>query len=304
MPKKQAIIAYVPAIHSGYKKLFDSYPDAVIMVLGDSLIFDIKRKDLRALTPKDAVRAIEGLGRKAAIIQKDAFKDLVKTYSELIFPNEDISRDVYEKYLEHFLSDYDFHSNFIDIFLRWDRRQMEAVQDKHDPNGRISTDDADKKYMLMAAKIAGKSSNIWRRVGAVIVKGGKVVAESSNVHQPSPHANWIDGDPRNNANRGSKIDVSTDMHAEALLIAQAAKDGLSLHGAKLYVTTFPCPTCAKLIAKAGFKQCYYSAGYSMLDGREVLESHGVELIRVLLKNVESDANGAIWVPYPEKKSTS
>jgi dCMP deaminase len=51
-------------------------------------------------------------------------------------------------------------------------------------------------------------------------------------------------------------------------------------GADLYTTTFPCPACARLIAEAGFRRCYFAGQYSVLDGEQVLRSAGVRLIWV------------------------
>ena len=63
-------------------------------------------------------------------------------------------------------------------------------------------------------------------------------------------------------------------------VADAARAGTSTAGAVMYVTDFPCPPCAKLIAGAGVKKLYFRSGYAVLDGREVLEAAGVELRQV------------------------
>ena len=62
------------------------------------------------------------------------------------------------------------------------------------------------------------------------------------------------------------------------MIAQAARAGRPLNGADLYVTTFPCPACARLIAESGFRRCYFTGQYSVLDGDTVLRAAGVELL--------------------------
>jgi dCMP deaminase len=77
-----------------------------------------------------------------------------------------------------------------------------------------------------------------------------------------------------------RADLSTAIHAEAAVVAQAARHGISLAGADLYVSTFPCPACARLIAEAGFRRCLFARRYSVLDGERVLRSAGVELIWV------------------------
>ncbi|NCS97095.1 MAG: deoxycytidylate deaminase, partial [Candidatus Pacebacteria bacterium] len=89
-----------------------------------------------------------------------------------------------------------------------------------------------------------------------------------------------DSDPRNSFHKGEHIELSTAIHAEAALIADAAKKGISLEGTQLYVTTFPCPACAKLIACSGITKLYFSEGYSMLDGEKILNDAGVLLSKI------------------------
>jgi dCMP deaminase len=48
----------------------------------------------------------------------------------------------------------------------------------------------------------------------------------------------------------------------------------------MYVTTFPCPPCAKMIAFSGVKKLYYAGGYGVLDGEAIMKSKGVEIIFV------------------------
>ena len=64
------------------------------------------------------------------------------------------------------------------------------------------------------------------------------------------------------------------------MVAQAARAGRPLNGADLYVTTFPCPACARLIAESGLRRCYFTGPYSVLDGDKVLHAAGVELLWV------------------------
>jgi dCMP deaminase len=128
--------------------------------------------------------------------------------------------------------------------------------------------------------VAGRSSDWWRQVGAIAVRGGDLLGYAWNHHHPTEYSPYIDGDPRDSFSRGVRPDLSTAIHAEAAIIAAAARDGISLRGADLYVTTFPCPACARLIAEAGFSRCYFAGPYSVLDGEEVLRAAGVQLLWV------------------------
>jgi dCMP deaminase len=44
-------------------------------------------------------------------------------------------------------------------------------------------------------------------------------------------------------------------------VAQAAKHGVMIDGAEIYVTASPCLTCFKLIANAGIRVVYYKEFY-------------------------------------------
>ncbi len=51
------------------------------------------------------------------------------------------------------------------------------------------------------------------------------------------------------------------VHAEANAVAQAAKNGVRIDEAEMYVTASPCLTCFKLIANCGIQTVYYREFY-------------------------------------------
>src|SRR5690606_22862191 len=123
---------------------------------------------------------------------------------------------------------------------------------------------------------------------AVAARAGEVLAVAHNEHRPTEYSPYLQGDPRNDFSRGVRIDLSTAIHAEAAIIARAARSGLALGGAALYVSTFPCPACARLVAEAGFQRVYFGGPYAMLDGDTVLRAAGVTLIWVEPSPVDHD----------------
>ncbi len=88
------------------------------------------------------------------------------------------------------------------------------------------------------------------------------------------------GDPRGNFSWGERIELSNSLHAERSVIAQAARRGISVSGASLYVTTFPCPPCAMDIVEAGFSRLYYREGYSKVGAEDILRGGQIEIIKV------------------------
>ena len=66
--------------------------------------------------------------------------------------------------------------------------------------------------------------------------------------------------------------------AFASIIAEAARS--VLEGASIYLSVFPCPDCAKLIAHSGIKKVYFSGGHASFDGEVNLRAEKVEIIFV------------------------
>lgn len=138
------------------------------------------------------------------------------------------------------------------------------------------------QQIITTAQCEGqKSSDWWRQVGAVAVRGQKILLQTHNTHLPHPDQPYREGDMRAQFHKGDHLEASTAIHAEALLIARAAATGLSLAGADLYLTDFPCPTCAKLVAAAQFRRIFYLRGYAVLDGQRVLDAAGVEIFQII-----------------------
>lgn len=295
MSNKKIILAYIPVLHEGYRLFLNKYrKNAELYILGRELIgeFDWLSKEIRALDPELIKKSVESWRLFQAIVI--AGKKEIKTIQEaekIIMPDEDVTLELAKKYFPTKKIVFD------SVFLRWDRnnavKELPVMPDK-----KISREDFDKKIMKLAEKEAEKSSDWWRRVGAAIVKNGKAIIISRNRHLPSDHTPYANGDPRNNFHKGDHIELSTAIHAEAAAIAEAAKKGISLEGTSIYVSTFPCPPCAKLIACSGIKKLYYSEGYSMLDGENILKSQGVEIIFVDVK-IEKKSLGDI--PYEKRK---
>jgi dCMP deaminase len=270
----RAIVAYVPALHAGYVAFFERHKDTPIFVLGKSFIDAYPRlnRDLRALKPQESAQALCALGFTATVLE---IADVEKTpsFSSIILPDEDVSRDFAEKYLQG------REAVFESVFLRWDGK-MPDRQKEVSPDRVTSTEELDREFMKEAVTEGQRSPDWWRQIGGVLVKDGKALFKAHTQHFPSDHALDIFGTPRSNYDAGERPDVYIAMHGEAGLIAEAAKAGVATSGAFIYTSTFPCINCAFLIARSGIAKVYYKEGYSNLDSEGVLKSAGVEIIFV------------------------
>lgn len=294
---KKALIAYVPVLHDGYRKLFLKHADAdTIYIFGDEIIarFEYLKKEIRALEPrlmKDAIASLK-IGPTIELLNVKTLKALQKTSVKIVMSDEDVTHELKQKFFKNKKVTFD------PIFLRWDKHNA-AKEVPVVPEERISRRAFDKRVMANLEKEALKSSDWWRRIAAMIIKGKKVLAITYNHHLPSEYAPYINGDPRNAFKKGTGLDLYTSIHAEAGAIAEAARQGEKLEGTTMYVTVFPCPHCAKLIAFSGIKTLYCGGGYGVLDGEDVLKTHGVKIIFVE-QNKKGKKLVRIWKGYTKE----
>lgn len=274
----RTLVAYVPVLHEGYRRFFTKHKGPKELYLFGPEItveFSWLAKEIRQLDAPLMKRAVESLDifEKVSILNKKNIKSLAK--KSLVLPDEDVSRQLAEKYFPNASVRFD------PLFLRWDKHN--SIQEKKvTPAERLTRGEFHRRVMAGARRDAEKSSDIWRHVGGAIVKNKKVVLTGYNRHLPSEHSPYVNGDPRNNFHKGDHIEIATAFHVEASLIAEAAKKGIKLEGADMYVTTFPCPPCAKVIAHSGIKNLYCGGGYGfgVLDTEAMLKSRGVKIIFV------------------------
>ena len=272
---RYAVVALVPAIHAGYLSFFKKHP-GTLYVIGKDFIVDFPHIERDVRTPDFAEL-------KEMLLSLGLFDDVVELTREsiskipadlaIVMPDDEITKGIQEKYLA------DRAVQFENIFLRWNR-QISTAEFVVPPDRVVTEDALDKELMAQAKALMPRSSDWWRQIGTLIVKGGKPVVTGFNSHLPSDFNLDSAGDPRSNFDAGISFDLSTAIHGEARAIALAAKQGIALEGASIYVTTFPCPTCAKLVVESGVKKVYYSSGYSLLDAEKIFKDFGIEVVLV------------------------
>jgi dCMP deaminase len=273
-----ATVSYIPALHKGYIDFFKKYP-GTLYILGSGFVLETPRmdRDIRALAPEEIKSLIEGLKlfSKIVVLDKNNLQELLNDPAQIVTPDEDVNRLFVSEHLK------DKSVQYISVFLRWDR-QISTTEFQVASDRVISETEFDKEIMTSALEESKKSPDWWRQIGAILVRGKLPMIIAHNTALPSEYTLNALGDPRSNFDAGEAQykDLGKFIHGEANVIAQAAKQGISTEGASLYVTTFPCPACAKLLAVAGIKEVYYSKGYSMLDAEDILKAFGVKITLV------------------------
>lgn len=132
--------------------------------------------------------------------------------------------------------------------------------------------------MNLAVQAATRSTCPRKSVGAVIVRSRAVLATGYNGSLKGlAHCTEVGCLMENDH-------CVRTVHAEANAILQAARHGVSIDGADIYVTASPCWNCFKLIVNAGIRRILYGEFYR--DGRihDFAEEAGVELVYLGLED--------------------
>ncbi len=71
------------------------------------------------------------------------------------------------------------------------------------------------------------------------------------------------------------------IHAEMNALLYCAREGISVKGARCYVTHFPCLNCTKALIQAGIKAIMYKEAYRIDDyALELIEKNNIELKQI------------------------
>lgn len=139
-----------------------------------------------------------------------------------------------------------------------------------------------KYFMDIAYLVAQRSTCLRRKVGAVAVLDKRILATGYNG-APSGVRHCLEigclrdlrGIPS-----GQNHELCRGVHAEQNVIIQAAVHGISLRGADIFCTTYPCFICTKMLINCGIKRIYISENYPDIDSVDMLAEANVEVIRL------------------------
>ncbi len=119
---------------------------------------------------------------------------------------------------------------------------------------------SDNNFINIAHEIASASKCVSKNVGAVIVRDGRILSTGYNG-TPTGFTNcsshW-NGEYTADHHEWSK---TYEIHAEMNAIIWAARQGISIEGATIYVTLEPCSECSKNVIASGIKRIVYDVSY-------------------------------------------
>jgi dCMP deaminase len=281
--RKTAVISLIPAIHTGYINFFRKHKGADLFIVGKDFFKDFPRleRDIRRGNDQDMKGMIDSLKIFKNIVVLDRknikiiFGDKKNRNWNIVMPEDNVLREISEKYLKGYEIKYE------NIFLRWAWKNATDIKHKISVFGKKTSSNFAKTVLKDLYDQSKKSSDWWRQIASALVVKNKVVKMTHNHPLPSDYVFDLYGDPRSNFDAGEHPDKYLTIHSEAAMIAWAAKAGITLDGASIYVTTFPCSNCSRLIAESGIKEIYFKEGYSVLDAEKIMKVFGIKVYRIM-----------------------
>ncbi|OCL84241.1 deoxycytidylate deaminase [Arcobacter porcinus] len=135
----------------------------------------------------------------------------------------------------------------------------------------------DKTFINIAKEIAKSSKCVSKQVGAVIVKDGRILSTGYNG-TPSGFQNCCDFWNNEYTKDHHEWSKTYEIHAEMNAIIWAARKGIAIEGATIYVTLEPCSDCSKNLIASGIKRIVYDKSYEHTNSNVVskfLKDNGV-----------------------------
>ncbi len=132
----------------------------------------------------------------------------------------------------------------------------------------------DEYFMQIAVTVASRATCDRKHVGAVIERGRTILATGYNGSVGGlEHCDEV----------GHMMEdghcVRT-IHAEANAVIQAARNGVRIEAASIYVTASPCWQCFKMIANAGIRRIVFGEFYRDQRIFEVAHRLGIALVHL------------------------
>ncbi|NPA65976.1 MAG: dCMP deaminase [Epsilonproteobacteria bacterium] len=141
---------------------------------------------------------------------------------------------------------------------------------------------SDKNFINIAFEIASASKCVSKKVGAVIVKDGRILSTGYNG-TPAGYQNCCDFWDGKYTKEHHEWSKRYEIHAEMNALIWAARKGISIEDATIYVTLEPCSECSKNLIASGIRRIVYAKSYEHNNSPEIskfLKDNGVVIEKI------------------------
>jgi dCMP deaminase len=277
------LLAYIPVVNQRYIRWLERYPHSTLYLIETDVAQKLLPRLLRDMGAVDAGsvrKMIESLG----LVREVWFSHMATpqfTFTEWpiewVLPDEDIS----QAFAHEFLEKSGVRFRFENISARWDMTAVKRQQPIM-PDVEQSIAEIDCLRIEETDRIAERSPDWWRQIGIMAFREEKLLGVGRNEHFPTEYETDIFGDPRILFDAGDPAgaEVYLSLHAEEYLAGYCSRNGISLKGASIYINTFPCGRCARMLSICGIKELFFREGSSFLKGFEILRDAGIRIVQV------------------------
>lgn len=151
----------------------------------------------------------------------------------------------------------------------------------------VPTKSGDAETMMRYTRaVATKSYDYSYQTGCALTKfsGGHhtLIASAHNAVIPYQTYAMHHGNSRED-NYAAPNDTNhyDTVHAEMQLVIEMMRSGLSMEGLTLFVSTLPCPTCARNLSQTGIAEVIYELDHSEGYAVKLFERCGIKTTRLL-----------------------
>lgn len=168
--------------------------------------------------------------------------------------------------------------------VKWkeDIKHVSLFQEENNLEFETSNDMFDKLMISKAHDMVNKSNCWLDPAGSVFVRDRKILVSSTSTSYKNSKCSMI------NINfneifldKGERMNFCVATHSEIVGISKAKEMGISLDGADIYITKFPCKPCAIALIDAGIKSIFFEApSYGCKDVKFLMDNN-VRLVKVI-----------------------
>lgn len=147
-----------------------------------------------------------------------------------------------------------------------------------------------KTFINIAKTISELSSCVQYKVGALLVKDGRILSTGYNGTPPGCiNCNEFFKNEKPSREVHSSFSEEAEIHGELNAILFAARNGISIENSVLYVTLHPCKHCLKMICAAGIKEVYYAEEYDKYSSSNLIDEYCLKN-NIKIKKIDMEGN--------------
>lgn len=146
----------------------------------------------------------------------------------------------------------------------------------------MNKDKNDSFFMNYAIKLSSTANCIKGKVGAVLVKNGKIIAQGVNSvpNGITPCTEKTCLRKKLKLKSGENQELCFVVHAEQNALIDALNNSTDVKNSVLYVTKQPCIICAKMLINARIKRIVYLKEYPDNYSESLLKEAGIKIEKI------------------------